>query len=470
MQSILENFLVNFVDFIWGTPLLMLILGGGAYFTLYSRFLPFKHLFHGVNVLRGKYDNKNDPGLISHFQALSSALASTVGMGNISGVAVALHLGGAGAIFWMWISALFGMATKFFTCTLSIMYREKDNEGKLQGGPMYVISKGMGPKFLPLSILFSFAGLFGCLSLFQINQLTQVFTDELENSNSFLIPLSAKISYHLSNLVNFGFNDLFSIKIIIGIISAFIVGIITFGGIKRIGFFSSRLVPIMVLIYFIFGLFIIVKNLNFVPLILYTIVTEALSADAMTGGITGSVIIIGIKRAAFSNEAGIGTEVLAHGAAKTNEPVREGMVAMLGPLIDTIIVCTITALIILLSGVDLSEANGITLTRNAFIEESGFLGQYFLLFFVFIFSLTTMIGYSYYGTKCSVFLFGRSSKNIYRYIYIFSIVIGSIASLDMIINFLDSMFAIMAIPTMISSIYLSPRVIEETKRYFKLYN
>ena len=190
----------------------------------------------------------------------------------------------------------------------------------------------------------------------------------------------------------------------------------------------------------------------------------------MTGGITGSVIIIGIKRAAFSNEAGIGTEVLAHGAAKTNEPVREGMVAMLGPLIDTIIVCTITALIILLSGVDLSEANGITLTRNAFIEESGFLGQYFLLFFVFIFSLTTMIGYSYYGTKCSVFLFGRSSKNIYRYIYIFSIVIGSIASLDMIINFLDSMFAIMAIPTMISSIYLSPRVIEETKRYFKLYN
>ena len=226
----------------------------------------------------------------------------------------------------------------------------------------------------------------------------------------------------------------------------------------------------MVLIYFIFGLFIIVKNLNLVPLILYTIVTEALSADAMTGGITGSVIIIGIKRTAFSNEAGIGTEVLAHGAAKTNEPVREGMVAMIGPLIDTIIVCTITALIILLSGVDLSEANGITLTRNAFIEESGFLGQYFLLFFVFIFSLTTMIGYSYYGTKCSVFLFGRSSKNIYRYIYIFSIVIGSIASLDMIINFLDSMFAIMAIPTMISSIYLSPRVIEETKRYFKLYN
>ena len=212
------------------------------------------------------------------------------------------------------------------------------------------------------------------------------------------------------------------------------------------------------------------KNFNLVPYILYTIINEAISADALTGGITGSVIIIGIKRAAFSNEAGIGTEVLAHGAAKTNEPVREGMVAMLGPLIDTIIVCTITALIILLSGVDLSEANGITLTRNAFIEESGYLGQYFLLFFVFIFSLTTMIGYSYYGTKCSVFLFGRSSKNIYRYIYIFSIVIGSVASLDMIINFLDSMFAIMAIPTMISSIYLSPRVIKETKRYFKLYN
>ena len=452
MLEFLDDFLIKFVDFMWGTPLLVLILGGGLYFTLYSKFIPFKYLKHAIDILFGKYDNKNDPGRIPHYQALSSALASTVGMGNISGVAVALHLGGSGAIFWMWLSALVGMSTKFFTCSLAIMYRGKDDSGELQGGPMYVITEGMGEKFKPLAVLFSIAGLFGCLSLFQSNQLTQIIREELFFSNNFLVG-------HIT-FVNFS----------IGIVSALAIGLITFGGIKRIGLVASKLVPVMVIIYFITGSFILAMNINQIPSIMIDIVNKAISRDALSGGILGSVIIIGIKRAAFSNEAGIGTEAMAHGAAKTREPIREGLVAMLGPFIDTIIVCTLTALIILVSGVDLSESNGVTLTNAAFKKELGIIGQYILLLCVIIFSLTTMLGYSYYGTKCSSFLFGTKSKKKYRYIYILSIIIGAMASLDMIINFLDGMFAIMAIPTIISSVYLSSNVMERAAEYFKKIN
>ena len=452
MLEFLDDFLIKFVDFMWGTPLLVLILGGGLYFTLYSKFIPFKYLKHAIDILFGKYDNKNDPGRIPHYQALSSALASTVGMGNISGVAVALHLGGSGAIFWMWVSALVGMSTKFFTCSLAIMYRGKDDSGELQGGPMYVITEGMGEKFKPLAVLFSIAGLFGCLSLFQSNQLTQIIREELFFSNNFLVG-------HIT-FVNFS----------IGIVSALAIGLITFGGIKRIGLVASKLVPVMVIIYFITGSFILAMNISQIPSIMIDIVNKAISRDALSGGILGSVIIIGIKRAAFSNEAGIGTEAMAHGAAKTREPIREGLVAMLGPFIDTIIVCTLTALIILVSGVDLSESNGVTLTSAAFKKELGIIGQYILILCVIIFSLTTMLGYSYYGTKCSSFLFGTKSKKKYRYIYILSIIIGAMASLDMIINFLDGMFAIMAIPTIISSVYLSSNVMERAAEYFKKIN
>ena len=436
----------------WGTPLLVLMLGGGLYFTIYARFVPFKYFKHSIDILQGKFDNEKDPGSIPHYQALSSALASTVGMGNISGVAVALHLGGSGAIFWMWVSAIVGMSTKFFTCSLSVLFRGKDDQGNIQGGPMYVIVEGMGQKFKPLAVLFSIAGLFGCLSLFQANQLTQILREEIFLNNNLL------------------FNNIFYINLSIGVISALIIGIITFGGIKRIGYVASKLVPIMVLIYCLGGTIILLKNLNQIPYLLLDIVNNAISRDAISGGVLGSVIIIGIKRAAFSNEAGIGTEAMAHGAANTKEPIREGMVAMLGPFIDTILVCTLTALVILVSGVDLSESNGVSLTTNAFKSELGFVGQTLLLFSVIIFSLTTMLGYSYYGTKCSSFLFGTKSKFYYRYIYVISIIIGSIASLDMIINFLDGMFAVMAIPTIVSSIYLSPYVIKESKVYFSKIN
>ena len=267
MIKLLDDLLVKFVDFMWGTPLLVLMLGGGLYFTLYARFTPFKYIYHSIDILFGKYDNVNDPGSIPHYQALSSALASTVGMGNISGVAVALHLGGSGAIFWMWVSAIVGMSTKFFTCSLSIMYRGKDDSGKLQGGPMYVITEGMGNKFKPLAVLFSIAGLFGCLALFQTNQLTQIIRDELFISNNLLI------------------NHIFYINFMIGIISALIIGIITFGGIKRIGYVASKLVPIMVSIYFVSGMVILLKNIGQVPDLLIDIVNKAISKEAISGGL-----------------------------------------------------------------------------------------------------------------------------------------------------------------------------------------
>jgi AGCS family alanine or glycine:cation symporter len=432
----------------WGTPLIVLLVGGGIFFTAFSRFIPFRYFGHAINILRGKYDNPDDPGQINHFQALSSALASTVGMGNIGGVALAIHTGGPGALFWMWVSAIIGMATKFFTCTLSIMYRGKDDNGEIQGGPMYVISEGLGDKFKPLATLFSIAGLFGCFVLFQANQLAQIVRDEIYLPNELFLE-----SPILGNLLT-------------GILTAVIVSLVVFGGIRRIGKVASRMVPFMVIIYLFAAFIILINNLSDIPFVFLSIIQDAFTGDAVLGGSLGMIIIIGIKRAAFSNEAGIGTEAMAHGAAKTKEPVREGLVAMLGPFIDTIIVCSITAFVILISGVEVADVNGVTLTTMAFTKELGLFGKILLMVAVFTFSLSTMFGYSYYGRKCTSYLFGTRYKNIYNWFYIIAIIVASVISIDIAINFVDGLFAVMAIPTMISTLLLSPKVMAEAKRYF----
>jgi AGCS family alanine or glycine:cation symporter len=452
MESI-NYYLAVFTEFIWGPPILILLLGGGLFFTFYCRFIPFRYLIHGFKILLGKMDNTNDPGQISHFQALSSALASTVGMGNISGVAIAIHTGGPGALFWMWVSAIVGMSTKFFTCTLAILYRGHDEDGEVQGGPMYVISEGMSSKYKPLAYFFSIAGIFGCLALFQANQLTQIVIEQLFIHNLFV----------QSNLM-------FS-KFLIGIFISLIVSTVIFGGIKRIGMVASKLVPLMVVIYLLCGFYIIITNFFGVDDIIVLIMKDAFTGDAVLGGSLGSVIIMGIRRAAFSNEAGIGTESMAHGAAMTKEPVREGLVAMIGPFIDTIIVCTITGFSILLTDVWSNNAlNGISMTSKAFSTAMPMIGQPILILIVFIFSITTMIGYSYYGSKCAAFIFGNRSKLYYRIFYIVSIIIASIISLDIVINFVDGMFALMAFPTMISTIILAPRVMSEARIYFSKIN
>jgi len=433
----------------WGYPLLILMMGGGVFFTVYSRFTPFRFFRHGIKILLGQYDNSEDPGDLTHFQALSTALASTVGMGNISGVAVAISMGGPGALFWMWISAFVGMSTKFFTCTLSIMFRGKDDQGDVQGGPMYVIESALGKKFKGLAILFSAAGLIGCLPLFQANQLTQIIRDEIWQNNGWFTD-----SVLTGNLV-------------VGIPVAVLVALVIFGGIKRIGYVASRLVPLMVSLYLLAGIFIMITNLADIPDLLALIFSDAFSGKAAAGGVIGSVIITGVRRASFSNEAGLGTEAMAHGAAKTREPVREGLVAMLGPFIDTIVVCSITGIVILLSGLwQGDETSGVTLTTMAFSQELGSMGKSLLLICVFIFSLTTMFGQSYYGSKCIGYLFGTRWQQKYNLFYVIAVIFGAVVSLNVVINIIDGVYALMAIPTMVSALLLSPQVMKEAKRYF----
>jgi len=449
MINKLDIITAAFANFMWGMPLLILLMGGGVFFTLYSRFIPFRYVKHGFNILLGKYDNPNDPGQINHFQALSSALASTVGMGNISGVAIAIHTGGPGALFWMWMSAIVGMATKFFTCTLSILYRGTDENGEVQGGPMYVILEGLPKSFHFLAYLFSVAGLFGCFSLFQANQMAQIIQIQVFN------PLGL-----FNNNSDMGL-------LFIGIFLSIVISLVIFGGIRRIGQVTAKLVPLMVLLYMLCGLIIIINNISSMPTILSMIISDAFTGESMAGGTLGSVMIIGIRRAAFSNEAGIGTESMAHGAAITKEPVREGLVAMLGPMIDTLIVCTITGFAILSTGVWMdSDLNGINMTSAAFQIGLPIYGEMILLIIVSIFSITTIIGYSYYGSKCTAFLFGSKWKTPYRILYTFSLIPASVISIDIIINYVDGMFAIMGIPTMISTIILAPKVMKTARVYF----
>lgn len=427
-----------------------LLVGGGLFFMIYSRFAPFKYFFHAIEILRGKYDNPDDPGDISHFEALSSALAATVGMGNISGVAVAIFMGGPGALFWMWVSAFVGMATKFFTCSLAILYRGKDSTGKIQGGPMYVITEGLGKKWKPLAVLFAVAGIFGPLPIFQANQLTQILRDSIYIPQGWVAE-----SAHMGG------------DLITGLVLVVLVSLVIFGGIKRIGKVTSKLVPAMVVIYVGCVIAILASHVTEIPYYLGLIVTDAFTGKSVMGGAVGSLIVIGIQRGVFSNEAGLGTEALAHGAAKTKEPVREGLVAMLGPAIDTIITCTMTALAILVTGVWKStEANGVTLTLNAFNEALPTVGTYLLVICVVFFAISSMLTYSYYGTKCLGFLIGAERQHWYNYFYVASIVFGSIASIGAVIDLIDGMFALMAIPTMVSGLILAPKVMEVARDYF----
>ena len=443
-----DSAMAAIAEALWAMPLVILLLGGGIFFIILSQFKPFLYLKHAIHVLAGKYDNADDPGQITHFEALSSALASTVGMGNIAGVAVAIHTGGPGAIFWMWLTAIIGMATKFFTCTLALMYRGKDDSGEIQGGVMYFIQEGLGVKFRPLSIMFSISGMFGCLVFFQANQLSQIIRDYFYVPNGFFAA------------------DIETGNIVTGFVIGTLVGIVIFGGIQRIARIASKLVPGMVGLYLLADFIILFQIITQIPYVFSMILSDAFTGNAMMGGSLGSMIIIGVRRGLFSNEAGSGTETMAHGAAKTTEPVREGLVAMLGPFIDTLIVCSITALVILLSGVYTENFNGVTLTMKAFESELGIFGYIILMTSVLTFSLSTMFGYSYYGRKCVSFIFGTKWKSTYNWFYIGMIMVGATTSIDIAINFVDSSFALMVIPTMVGTILLAPKVMVEADRYF----
>lgn len=454
--TLFEEYIINFANWIWGWPLLILLLGGGLFFLIYSKFIPFKFFGHAVNVLRGKYDHPDEIGEINHYKALATQLASTVGMGNISGVAVAIATGGPGAIFWMWVSAFFGIATKFFTCSLAIMYRGRDEHGNYHGGPMYVIREGLGKKWLPLAYLFCIAGLIGMLPIFQANQLTQVIRDVI------LIPNNLATGHF-----TFFTYEILHANLYIGIGITILVSLVIFGGLTRVSAVAGNVVPAMVVIYFIVVVGILLTNITEVPGMFQMIFVDAFTGNAVLGGALGMVIITGARRAAFSNEAGIGTAPIAHGAAKTNEPIREGLVGMLGPAIDTLIICTLTATAILVTGVwQTSEANGVTLTAAAFEKAFPGFGNYILLICIFFFAISSLFTYSWYGSRCVAFMFGEDKRNLYNYFYVATIIVGATLSLRGIISLIDASFAVMAIPTMISAILLAPKVKEAAKIYF----
>lgn len=446
----LEEIVVAGANFVWGTPLLITLLGGGIFFMFYSRFLPFRFFRHGINVLRGKYDDPNDPGEINHFQALSGHLAATVGMGNISGVAVAIATGGPGAIFWMWVSAFFGMATKFFTCTLAVKYRGKDTNGDLQGGPMYVIREGLSKNWHWMAIFFSVAGSFGATPIFQANQIVAAARDIL--------------------FTPAGIEESFGMNLGIGIFITLLTALVIFGGITRIGAWASRLVPGMVILYVVSVIAILVVNGPRVLPSLWLIIEDAFTAQAALGGAVGAIILTGARRAAFSNEAGIGTAPMMHGAAKTNEPVREGLVAMLGPAIDTLIICTMTGLCILVTDVwKETNLSGISLTAKAFADSLPGFGPYILATCVLIFAFTTIFGLSYYGKKCFSYLVGAKFGGYFNYWYVALIIVGSIATLSTVVSFIDMAYGLMAFPTVISAVLLAPDVMKEARKYFSRY-
>jgi len=437
-----NDFWATASDKVWGEPLVYLLIGAGLYFTLASGVLPLRRWRHSLDIIRGKYDKPDDPGEISHFAALTTALSATLGMGNIAGVAIAIGLGGPGAIFWMWVAGLVGMATKYFTCTLAVLYRKEDARGVAQGGPMYYLEVGLGKWARPLAVLFAVCGLLGCLALFQVNQLAALL-DEYHDAPKWGTGLACML----------------------------LVGAVILGGIVRVGEVTRRIVPAMFLIYLVSALFIIIANIAKLPDIFYAIFTEAFGIQAAAGGIAGhafrDVMVTGVRRAAFSNEAGIGTAPMAHGAAKTKEPVREGLIAMLGPFLDTNVICTLTGLVILSTGVDYVEDKGVVMTMNAFQSVMGVFGRYTLSVIVVLFSVSTMISYSYYSLKCAKYLFGERFGAKYVYVYLLSLVVGAMLTQDTVKNIIDTCFALMAIPTLTGALLLSGKVLAATRDYFR---
>ena len=399
---------------------------------------------HAIAILRGRYDTPDANGEISHQQALAAALSNTMGLGNIAGVALAIVAGGPGAVFWMWMSAIVGIATKFFTCSLGVMYRGKDSLGNLQGGPMYVIREALPRPYYPLAILFSLAGLIGTLPIFQANQLTALIQDTVLAGEA---PGWAPLA--------------------IGVVIATVVGSVIFGGLPRVAKVAVALLPTMVLVYLAMTMWVLGNHLSDIPRVLAMIFTEALSPTAVGGGFLG-VMLIGISRGAFSNEAGVGTEVMAHSAAKTDEPIREGMLATLGPVFDTLVVCTCTALVILLAGNWQSpgDMSGITLTADAFRSEMGNVGLITLGFVALILSTTTMFAGWYFGAKCFGFLVGAKWQPYFRWFFVAAVVFGATVSIDVVFNLISASYGIMAIPTMVSAIVLAPRVLRAAERYF----
>lgn len=486
-----------FTENIGGVPLVVIWLSGGAIlFTLYFGLVNFWGVPHAINVVRGTYDNPNEPGEVTHFQALASALSATVGLGNIAGVTIAMTDGGPGAFFWMILCGFFGMTSKFVECTLGQMYREVKPDGTIQGGPMqYLVNSfeqfGLKPVGVFFSIVFAIMCVmasFGGGNMFQGNQaasqvLLMVPNEdklELETVQTDLkaaaeekrlddIPELQARRTELQGKVS-AFETQF--KITFGIIMAALVGLVIIGGIKRIGATAGKIVPAMCLMYILACLWIILTHYDQIPGLVSMIFTQAFNPAAVRGGLIG-VIVIGVRRAAFSNEAGVGSAAIAHSAAKTDEPVREGFVALLEPFIDTIVVCSMTALVILITGawdskelVHEKSLAGVELTSAAFAAEISWF-PYILTLAVVLFAFSTIISWSYYGERCWERLFGARAVFAYKVLFVIGVFLGPIFSLENVINFSDIMILAMAFPNILGCLLLAPTVKRAVTEYWR---
>ena len=428
--------------FAWGPPLLILLVGTGIYLTVRLGLLQILYLPKAFQLIFTKDKGHGD---VSSFAALCTALASTIGTGNIIGVATAIKAGGPGALFWMLIAAFFGMATKYAEGLLAIKYRTRDDHGAVAGGPMHYILLGMGEKWRPLAIFFAIAGVL--VALLGTGTFTQVnsITESIQNTTSVSPALTALI------------------------LSVF-VGIAVFGGLKSISKVSTTVVPFMAIIYILGTLTVIFFNIEKIPATLALIFTSAFSPLAAVGGFAGATIRTaiqnGVARGVFSNESGLGSAPIAAAAAKTNEPVEQGLISMTGTFIDTLIICNLTGLTILLTGVWSGDLNGVTLTQSAFSTVFSYLGPALLTIFLVLFAFTTILGWNYYGERCFEFLFGVRFIWLYRVVFVLMVLLGGFIELDMVWIIADIVNALMALPNLIALLVLSPVVIAETKKYF----
>lgn len=446
----LGEWIIWLSDTLCNYPEFLLLIGGGLFLFCYSGAVSIRRLPQAIKALTAKQtaDSGKAEGQISSVQALLSAIAATVGMGNIAGVAIALSLGGPGVIFWMWVSALVGMSTKFFEGTLSIMYKGQDDKGEAQGGPMYIITKGLGEKWKPMAVAFSIFGLIGTLCFMQANQLVESVT------TVFTTPM--------------GIENTPMLRFIMGLVMVVIVGGVILGGIKRIAKFASSIVPTMVIIYLAMVIVIMIMNYKAIPGVFASIFEEAFSLKAGFGAMVG-VAVIGARRAAFVNEAGVGTASMMHGASKNPEPVREGLIAMLGPAIDSGLVCTLTAIPILIAGnyVGLDDPKGLYVALGAWGQLLPHVGHILLMIIVFFFAFSTMFSYSYYGQKCTSYLLGADRGKYYNYFYLAMIVVAAVVPLKVVVGVMDLAFFFMACCTMTTIIALSPKAKKAAREYFK---
>lgn len=462
MLENIGNFITTTADFVCGYPLFFLLIGGGLYLFISSGFVSIRRLPYSIAELRKKgSSDDSQKGEISSVQALVSVVAATVGLGNIAGVAIALYIGGPGSIFWMWISAIVGMATKYHEGVLSIMYRGTDENGKHKGGPMYIIERAFGRKWRPLAMFFAFAGLFGTMCIINANQLTEATVA------TFTTPTGIENSTFLASIGSItGLNNLEAFKLLIGLGMAAIVSLVVIGGITRIANVATIVVPAMVTGYFLMVLYIIITHITQVPEVFANIFVEAFNFKAGLGAFFG-VAIVGARRAALVNDAGVGTASIMHGTSKNNQPVREGLIAMLGPSLDSGFVCTLTAIALLLCGdfTGNGDVKGLEVAMKAFGDAIP-AGQYMLMVIAFFFAISSMFSYSFYGSECFGYLFGNRRAKYYNYFFIASLVVFSVVPLNAAVSVCDLFYALMAFPTMFTLIVLSGKVRDASKKYF----